>query len=35
MATALLRAAGFRRAKNLQGGILAWIDQVDPSQPKY
>lgn len=35
MATALLRAAGFSKARNLQGGILAWIDQVDPSQPKY
>ncbi len=22
-------------AKNLTGGILAWIDQVDPSQRKY
>jgi sulfur-carrier protein adenylyltransferase/sulfurtransferase len=35
MATALLRAAGFAKARNLKGGILAWIDQVDPSQPKY
>jgi molybdopterin/thiamine biosynthesis adenylyltransferase/rhodanese-related sulfurtransferase len=35
MATALLRAAGFSKARNLKGGILAWIDQVDPSQPKY
>jgi sulfur-carrier protein adenylyltransferase/sulfurtransferase len=35
MATALLRAAGFSKARNLAGGILAWIDQVDPSQPKY
>lgn len=22
-------------AKNLKGGILAWIDRIDPSQPKY
>ena len=22
-------------AKNVKGGILAWIDQVDPSLPKY
>ena len=22
-------------ARNLKGGILAWIDRVDPSQPKY
>jgi sulfur-carrier protein adenylyltransferase/sulfurtransferase len=35
LATALLRAAGFSHARNLKGGILAWIDQVDPSQPKY
>lgn len=34
-ATAYLRRAGFTRARNLTGGILAWIDQVDPSQPKY
>jgi sulfur-carrier protein adenylyltransferase/sulfurtransferase len=34
-ATAFLRRAGFARARNLAGGILAWIDQVDPSQPKY
>jgi molybdopterin/thiamine biosynthesis adenylyltransferase/rhodanese-related sulfurtransferase len=26
---------GFTNARNLTGGILAWIDQVDPSQPKY
>ncbi|HET7220233.1 MAG TPA: molybdopterin-synthase adenylyltransferase MoeB [Vicinamibacterales bacterium] len=34
-ATAWLRQQGFTRARNLKGGILAWIDQVDPSQPKY
>jgi molybdopterin/thiamine biosynthesis adenylyltransferase/rhodanese-related sulfurtransferase len=34
-AAAFLRRAGFARARNLTGGILAWIDQVDPSQPKY
>ena len=34
-ATAYLRRAGFAHARNLTGGILAWIDQVDPSQPKY
>jgi len=22
-------------AKNLTGGVLAWIDRVDPSQAKY
>jgi molybdopterin/thiamine biosynthesis adenylyltransferase/rhodanese-related sulfurtransferase len=33
-ATALLQDRGYR-ARNMQGGILAWLDQVDPSQPKY
>jgi adenylyltransferase/sulfurtransferase len=30
-----LRSKGFTRVRNLTGGILGWIDQVDPSQPKY
>ena len=30
-----LRKAGFRKVRNLKGGILAWSDQVDPSMPKY
>ena len=34
-AVKLLREAGFNRVKNLQGGILQWIDAVDPSLPKY
>ena len=34
-AVKLLHEAGFKTAKNLRGGILAWIDQVDPSLPKY
>jgi len=34
-AVRLLREAGFAKARNLRGGILAWIDQVDPSLPKY
>jgi sulfur-carrier protein adenylyltransferase/sulfurtransferase len=34
-AAAWLRYRGFSRARNLTGGILAWIDEVDPSQPKY
>jgi adenylyltransferase/sulfurtransferase len=34
-AAALLRDLGFTSARNLTGGILAWIDQVDPSLPKY
>jgi len=34
-ATDFLRSVGFNRVKNLRGGILDWIDKVDPSQPKY
>jgi adenylyltransferase/sulfurtransferase len=30
----LLKEHGIE-AKNLKGGILAWIDRVDPTQPKY
>jgi adenylyltransferase/sulfurtransferase len=30
-----LQSVGFKRVKNLRGGILEWIDRVDPSQPKY
>ena len=30
-----LRSVGFTRVLNLKGGILDWIDRVDPSQPKY
>jgi molybdopterin/thiamine biosynthesis adenylyltransferase/rhodanese-related sulfurtransferase len=30
-----LRTVGFTNMKNLKGGIMDWIDKVDPSQPKY
>jgi sulfur-carrier protein adenylyltransferase/sulfurtransferase len=30
-----LQAAGFRRVKNLAGGILRWSDEVDPEVTKY
>jgi adenylyltransferase/sulfurtransferase len=30
-----LKSVGFKNVKNLRGGILEWIDKVDPSQPKY
>ena len=30
-----LRSVGFTRVLNLKGGILDWIDKVDPSLPKY
>ena len=34
-AVELLRASGFENAWNLQGGILAWIDRIDPSLTRY
>lgn len=34
-ATSFLREKGFQRVQNLKGGILAWIDRIDPSQPRY
>ncbi|MCE5288363.1 MAG: hypothetical protein LLG14_03885 [Nocardiaceae bacterium] len=30
-----LRAAGFENAWNLNGGIMAWVDYIDPSLPRY
>jgi molybdopterin/thiamine biosynthesis adenylyltransferase/rhodanese-related sulfurtransferase/molybdopterin converting factor small subunit len=34
-AASFLRDQGFKNVKNLKGGVLAWIDEIDPSQPKY
>jgi sulfur-carrier protein adenylyltransferase/sulfurtransferase len=34
-AVALLQDRGFTRVRNLKGGILSWIDKVDPTQSKY
>ena len=34
-AVEMLKAAGFRKVKNMTGGILRWSDDVDPSIPKY
>jgi adenylyltransferase/sulfurtransferase len=31
----ILKQAGFKKAKNLVGGITAWSNDVDPSVPKY
>ncbi len=31
----LLRTAGYTKVRNMQGGTLAWSDQVDSSVPKY
>jgi adenylyltransferase/sulfurtransferase len=30
-----LKQAGFKKARNMKGGILAWSDKVDPTVPKY
>jgi molybdopterin/thiamine biosynthesis adenylyltransferase/rhodanese-related sulfurtransferase/molybdopterin converting factor small subunit len=30
-----LRSVGYKHVLNLKGGIIDWIDKVDPSQPKY
>ena len=34
-AVEFLQKAGFTKAKNLTGGILAWADRIDPKVPKY
>jgi len=34
-AVAFLKQAGFRKVKNMRGGILLWSDTVDPRVPKY
>src|ERR1700676_1596082 len=34
-AVEFLKQAGFKKVKNMKGGILAWSDKVDPSVPKY
>ncbi|MGZ6316876.1 MAG: rhodanese-like domain-containing protein, partial [Anaerolineales bacterium] len=31
----LLASAGFKKVKNLRGGINAWAKDVDPSLPIY
>ena len=34
-ATEFLLGQGFSQVHNLEGGILAWADQIDPSLEKY
>ena len=34
-AAAFLREKGFSRVRNLTGGILAWIREIDPSMQRY
>jgi molybdopterin/thiamine biosynthesis adenylyltransferase/rhodanese-related sulfurtransferase len=35
MAVKLLKDLGFRRVRNLAGGIDAWAERIDPSMPRY
>lgn len=35
MVTHFLRQNGFANAQNLQGGIYAWSERIDPSVKKY
>ena len=34
-AVELMKARGFTNARNLAGGVMAWVTEIDPSQPKY
>jgi sulfur-carrier protein adenylyltransferase/sulfurtransferase len=34
-ALAALKQAGFRDAAHVQGGVIAWVNQIDPSLPSY
>ena len=34
-AVEFLKQAGFRKVRNMKGGITAWSDKVDPTVPKY
>jgi len=31
----LLQEAGFGKLANVEGGIAAWAEHIDPSTPKY
>ncbi len=34
-ATMWMKEQGFEKVKNVEGGILAWSDYIDPTVPKY
>ena len=34
-ALAAVKSAGFSDAVHVQGGVSAWVNQVDPSLPSY
>ncbi|MHB1688863.1 MAG: rhodanese-like domain-containing protein, partial [Ignavibacteriaceae bacterium] len=34
-AVELLKQAGFKKVKNLSGGIIAWANRINKKMPKY
>ena len=34
-ALAVVKGAGYADAVHVGGGVVAWVDQIDPSQPSY
>ena len=34
-ALAVVKGAGFADAVHVGGGVVAWVNQIDPSQPAY
>jgi rhodanese-related sulfurtransferase len=34
-ALAIVKAAGYKDAVHVGGGVVAWVNQIDPSQPSY
>ena len=34
-AVQLLHEAGFRKVRNLVGGIQSWAERIDPTMPRY
>jgi adenylyltransferase/sulfurtransferase len=32
---AVLKSAGFADAVHVGGGVVAWVDQVEPEKPTY
>ena len=34
-AVEFMKAKGFTNARNLTGGVMAWVTEIDPTQPKY
>ena len=32
---AAVKGAGFRDAVHVQGGVTAWVNQIDPALPSY